>query len=217
MMTNLRTGVLNARWLVEDRPGEAEEAARAAISGWSQKGFQLQHYYDMAARAQIALYVGDARRAHREVEERWPALWRSGMLRGQLIFIGAHELRARAALAAAEGTGTRKALLDAAARDVKAILGRRAPWGVPVAALLRAGIAASSGDRGTAMRELACAERGFVEADMGLYAAAARRRWGQLAGGEHGKALADAAAQWMIGRGIEAPDRMTAMLAPGFG
>jgi hypothetical protein len=51
---------------------------------------------------------------------------------------------------------------------------------------------------------------------MNLFAAAARRRLGQLLGGNCGQALIAQADAWMAGQGIVNPARMTAMLAPGF-
>jgi hypothetical protein len=50
---------------------------------------------------------------------------------------------------------------------------------------------------------------------MGLCAAAARRRRGELLGGEAGQALVEAADEWMRQRDIRNPARMTALLAPG--
>ena len=57
---------------------------------------------------------------------------------------------------------------------------------------------------------------GFDACDMRLYAAAARRRLGQLVGRAEGRALMAGAESWMAGQTIRNPARMAAMLAPGF-
>ena len=44
----------------------------------------------------------------------------------------------------------------------------------------------------------------------------ARRRRGELLGGEEGRALVEAANAWMTEQTIKSPTRMTEMLAPGF-
>jgi hypothetical protein len=46
--------------------------------------------------------------------------------------------------------------------------------------------------------------------------AAARRRHGELLGGDEGRAQIAAANGWMTGQGIRKPGRITAMYKPGF-
>lgn len=60
------------------------------------------------------------------------------------------------------------------------------------------------------------AARGFELDGMALWAAAAFRRHGEIAGGDEGsRRIADADAE-MIRRKVARPDRMAAFLAPGF-
>jgi eukaryotic-like serine/threonine-protein kinase len=89
------------------------------------------------------------------------------------------------------------------------------PWGNPLAQLIHAGAAALSGRADDAVTLLSIAEAGFESTDMLLYAAAARRRKGELMAGEEGRTLIAAADAWMAGQHIQNPERLAAMLAPG--
>ena len=60
------------------------------------------------------------------------------------------------------------------------------------------------------------AMEGFELADMALYAAASRRRLGQMLGGERGAELIADADEWMTSQKIKNPALMTRMLAPGW-
>ena len=70
-------------------------------------------------------------------------------------------------------------------------------WSNPLALLLHAAVAAARGEREDAMDLLRAAEAGFDDANMGLYAAAARRRRGELMPGEDGARMIEAADGWM--------------------
>ncbi|HEY7423795.1 MAG TPA: hypothetical protein VH682_06070, partial [Gemmataceae bacterium] len=86
----------------------------------------------------------------------------------------------------------------------------------PQALQLRAGMAVVRGRSTDALPLLQQAEDGFLSADMQLYAAVARRRLGQLLGGEAGRELVRDAEAWMTDQGIRNPARWSAMYAPGF-
>jgi hypothetical protein len=53
-------------------------------------------------------------------------------------------------------------------------------------------------------------------ADMALYAAAARRRLGELLAGDEGRQLIDYSAAWMTKQGIKNPAAVSNLMAPGF-
>jgi len=84
-----------------------------------------------------------------------------------------------------------------------------------LALLVQAGAAATRGEAARAQGRLESAEARFMGADMPLHAAVARRRRGELMGGEAGGQLVAAADAWMSGQEIMNPTRMTQMLAPG--
>jgi hypothetical protein len=140
-------------------------------------------------------------------------------MRVQYVCLESLHHRARAALAlACDGAvdeAERRKLLRMAERDAARMKWHRMPWGDALANLTQAGIAGARGNRTGAMSLLRAAEAGFEATDMALYAAAARRRRGQLTEGKDGRSLVDAVGLWMAGQNIRNPERMTAMLAPG--
>ncbi len=206
--------------LMADEPGRAQRQLRTSADAWSHQGFHLQHYFQLVGETDISLYLGSGLAAWENLVERWPGLERSLLRRRvQLFRIETQHLRARAALAAAASPSLsaprRRDLLGLAGRDAKGIERERAPWGNPLAALLRAGMASLRGERRAALEGLATAETGFDATKMALYAAAARRCHGTLLGGEEGRGLVESADAWMQGERIKNPERMTSMLAPG--
>ena len=223
LATNLRSYFTNAHWLIQGDPARARDEAALAIERWSSAGFHLQHMHDMVALAQIALYEGDAREAYRVLDERWAKLEASLSLRMQTARVHVVHLRARAALALAATTTRRRDLLrrrsllaevDGAARSLER---EDVAWALPLAASLRGASASIRGDAGEALDAMNRAAQGFRAAGMALFAATARKRLGALLGGERGAALSGEATRWMRAQGVVDPDRITRMLAPGFG
>jgi serine/threonine protein kinase len=212
--TNLGTFVGHLTWLATDDPEGAASDLRGLMERWSRQGFHVQHLTGLMGQLQIDLYSGDGAAAWQRIMAEWPALAGSLFLRVQVVRIFMVHLRARSALAAA---GKQPSLLRAAERDARRLEKENMAWSVPLAQLIRAGVAASRGDRSRAEALLAKAVTGFDAADMGLFAATTRRRHGQLLGGDAGRDLMTRADAWMADQQIKNPSRMTAMHAPGFG
>jgi hypothetical protein len=217
--TNLRTRLAYIVWLAADDAEQAEREVRQGMAIWSQQGFHIQHYYEMIASAEIALYVGTPEAAWTDLDRKWRDLRQSLLLRVQPVLIESLYLRARVALAAAvqagRESGRRGLLLRAAARDARNLSRQDAPWAKAIAHLLEASLATMNGRPAVAGRLLRSAHTGLQEADMPLHAAVARRRAGELAGGSSGEAVMVEANMWMRAQGIRDPDRMSAALAPG--
>jgi hypothetical protein len=126
-------------------------------------------------------------------------------------------LRGRCDIAAAEADPTARAsLLRDAEFSARRVERERMGYTLPSALLLRAGVAATTGDRERAIALLRDACPLFDGGDMALCAAASRRCLGKVAGGDEGRALITGAEDWMRAQSIKNPARMTAMLAPGF-
>jgi serine/threonine protein kinase len=211
----LRSWRGNAAWLVMGRPDEAEAHVDAVVPPRGPgETFQLKHYYELLARAQIDLYRGDPARAHQRIVGAWRELERSLILKVQSVRVEGWYLRGRSALAAA-GAGDRRLLADAE-RAARRIDRERTTWGRPFALALWAALDARRGDDDGAREHMAAAAEAFAEADMALYGATARRRLGELIGGDEGAALvADADAVMRAGT-VADPTAMARMLLPGW-
>lgn len=204
-------------WLCSDEPEEAREHFREAMGKWTLHGFHFQHYSSLLAQVQVDLYTGEAEAAWSYVRRRWPDLSRSMLLRIQQIRVEVCDLRARAALASATlGLDDRAQRIKSARQDARRILREKVHWGNPLAHLILSAASAAEGDEDSALSLAREATDGFTAAGMQGHAAVARRRYGELAGGEEGRKAIEAAEAWMTSQGVVNPARIAAMLSPGF-
>src|SRR5262249_6462859 len=217
LATYLRARIAYALRLAGDDPEKAEQEQCSSMEGWSHQAFHVQHYWDWFSRGEIALYASKARTAWDHVRSGWPDVVKARLHYYEAIFIEATYLHARAALALAAQRRDHEArsLVRQAEQDARRIEREKVHWGRPLAWLIQASVAADRGQAEAACTLAASAEQEFERADMALYAAAARRRRGELQGGDDGTALVKQADLWMANQGIKNPARTTAMLAPG--
>jgi hypothetical protein len=218
-VVNACTGWNVLPWLVADDPAGALRQVEEAMSHWSRRGFLLAHYWELLSRVLIALYEGDGAAVNALVTEGWPKLSGSLILRVQIIFIESLFLRGRASLflASQHGPGARERarFIKEAERDADKIEAEHMAYGTPLGRLLRAGAHALRGAEAEAARLYAEAALAFDAAEVPLFAAAARRRHGELVGGDAGEAEMAAADAWMSEREVRSPARMTTMLTSG--
>lgn len=204
--------------LMNDLPEAARGAVINAEALWSHADL-FQHYTRVVALGSVELYreAGEGERALALVDAQWSALTRSHFLTVSLAArTQCLALRGNALLAGACAVPARReSLLRRLDRDARALarLGTRA--GRAFSLLLHAGAAIVRGDRAGARAHVADAERAFASLDMGLHAAACRRRRGELCGGDDGRALVEAADAVMRLQGILRPARLASMLVPG--
>jgi hypothetical protein len=206
----------NYVWLIADKPDEGEREAIDAITRWSQRTFDRQHYGAMIALVQTALYRGDGAAAWRLLAERESSLGESMLTYVQPFRIETLFLRARSALAASVADPSVTHFLPVARRCARRIAREHVAWATPIAGLLRSGIASIEGKRTTALTLLQEAAEQFDRVDMKLYAAVARRRLAELQNGDEGRDLGRRADAWMALQQIKNPAAFTRMLAPGF-
>lgn len=212
--TDLRTR-MNPIWLAADDPDRARDEVIAALTTWPRRGFHLQHYSSLVALAQIELYTGDYEVAWKHIEGQVKALEKSMLLRIQGLRIEAMYLRARLALASATGS-ERERRLQIAESLAKSIASEDMPWSNPLGNLIDAGLARRCGDDSQAAALVAQAIEGFEAADMKLYAATARRRLGEILGGDNGGELITKADDWMTKQQIKNPAAVANLMVPGF-
>jgi tetratricopeptide (TPR) repeat protein len=178
-------------------------------------GFHLQHWYELRARAELSLYLGDPETAAERLASRFVALERSMLLRVKLVRADAVALRGRLLLAAA-ARGHEPAQRRAEVRRIARQLDREAAgYATVYAVLLRAGLAHIEGQREATVDWLRQAVSAAAEHDMALHLAAARDRLGLLVGGDEGAALRAEAARFVAEQQIAEPERMFEIVAPG--
>jgi tRNA A-37 threonylcarbamoyl transferase component Bud32 len=214
-LANLPYNMALVRLAAED-VGEARRELHEALSQWTQEGYHIQHHNALLAQVQIELYSGNATAAWEQVTKNWPAFSRALLARVQCVRIQMRQMRAYSALAAAVTASNPKPLLHAAKRDARRFRSEQLPWADGLDRYIRAALAVQSGDDGAARRLLDQAITAFESINMGLYAAATRRRLGQMIGGAEGQALMAEADAWMARQTIRNPARMAAVFAPGF-
>jgi tetratricopeptide (TPR) repeat protein len=212
----LRATVMVDIRLAADDPDGARRHLREAMAGWTQSGFNVQHWYAMLSEANIELYVGDGARARARLERDAPALRRSFLLHSRFIEGFTVYARARGAVASIDADPTsRPARVREARRLARQLERTPAPWCRALASLAFAAAANAADERAEAIDALREALARSEAADMWLHAWAVRHRLGSLLGGDQGAALVAQAEQAMTAEGVRAPTRMAGMLLPG--
>ena len=214
MVTLLNTFLMSTLRLAADDPEGAENQLRQALGQWTQRGFHSQHNEWYGALVQIKLYRGDGEDAWRFFTEPYqPSLAQSHLTRIQRLRIFFYERRARCALAAASGATDPGPLLRSAERDARRLEREGMAWSRALACPIKAGVAAARGDPSRAANLFALAVTQLEAVDMHLYAAASRRRHGEVLGGDEGQLHVDRADTWMREQSIQNPARMADVFA----
>jgi hypothetical protein len=190
-----------------DEPDRAWDQLRDVMARWSQRGFHVQHHNELIATVLIRLYQGNGSAAWRFIQDKEPCYHRAMLWRVQAIRIDFLQLRARSALAAAQGTTNRDVLLRSAHGDARRLERESAPWGQALGALMQACV--HDARRGAGEPNLFAEAAARLEAaDLGAFAAAARYRQGERTRGNEGNRLRDEAVSWLAGRGVRDPLRI---------
>jgi hypothetical protein len=193
----------NLLLLAADRPDDAELDLDAV--SWRPPGghYHLQHWWELEARTELALYRGDVAEKLAELEAGFDQLGRSLFTRIQFVRANSRWLRARMYLGSGRPELVRKVRKLAAKLERENVAYARG-W----ALLLRAGCSPSAADAGALLEEaIAIAER----VGMPLVARLAARRRAALLGDA---AAIDATDEWLRAEGVREPARLLAVLVP---
>ena len=220
LSANIRTFSQPLAYLVADRPGAASDSVLSGLRAWPAPGYHLQNALAALILAWIAFYEGKAGRNFDFVEEQWKLMRANHIDSFDNMRATTLDFRCRTALAAANrysesSTGRAKALRIA--RECSRILDRQTnPWGRASAKVAQAALKEFEGNTTAAAQTLISAAKIFEDTDMMGYAWSARRRAGQMMGGDEGGAMVEAADRWFQSQSILRPERFAAMHVGGF-
>lgn len=182
-----RDGIERARW--EPPPGR----------------FHLQTWFDIEARGELALYHGDADSYFESTGERFAAFEGSLLTRIQIVRCVAKFLRARLAVAAGE--------LRVAEKYGASLAKETISYADVMASMTRANVLAARGEE-AARVAYSDVETLAEAAGMRFYAAASRRRRGELLGGDEGAELIRSADAALSADHVRDPGRFINLVAP---
>jgi len=204
-----RTGLSNLAWLLAGNADEAR-AQLAAAEAVLPSGFHMPHLLATQAGCAIELYGSNPRAASERLEQAWPAIDRSGLLRIQHLRVELAVLRAQIALAdTSRPIEERAKVLRSVSDD---LLKEGAEWAAGIGQLLRAAAHVLRGDRDAAGMTLLAAEDHLQAVDMRGWLQVARLRRGTLEGGAGGEARCQAARDFLADLGAANPDAIAALL-----
>jgi hypothetical protein len=217
---HMSIGYGNFAWLVLDDATTARERAREAMRRWSHSAYRLEQFYSAVADVNVALYSGDGPGALQRIDSDWAKLEASLLRqRVEMVRVSSSHMRARALVAAAEADGRqddRSAHLHRAERIVQEMASGSSKVGQALATLVAAAVAEGRGDRSAACAGLRTSVEALEKADMGLFAAAARRYLGKLVGGDEGAQLVNSGETAMRAQAVRNVAAMSRCLVPGF-
>jgi len=193
-------------WLAEDDPDTARRIVADAKWMLPNISFHTQHWYELDARAEIAMYANTVERDMPEIATLFDGLDSSVLLRVTTVHAMAFWLRGRLALC----LGDRKA----AQRAVDGLAKNDNDRARVCGAMIEAGIAGRSRDA-AAVTKLREAMKLAEQFDLRLHAAAARYQLGKLLAGSEGADHITAAEKIMVAEGVAIPAQFANWFVPG--
>jgi hypothetical protein len=202
--------------MAADGVEEGHQELSEEMECWAKKGLYVNHSASLYMKSSMLLYLHKEREGEQAAIRMLCSMRELRLMIIQHMRIATRELMGRIQIAVAWTEKNPASYLKAAERTAVRLAREKRPDARSLAKLIRAGIANRKGDLDKTKQLLEEALSGLTACELGLFAAAARRRLGQLIGGDQGKALITEADRWMTAQGIRKPHRMAAVYAPGF-
>jgi hypothetical protein len=211
-LTNYRQGLMVLRHLTADAPERAVEDLDAALGEFGGEGFLVQHFFDLWGRITTALYEGrctDARARYLRTRGR---VLRSLLIRTQWTRGHTFVLEAATAIGVFRTQPSRRAAMwiELVLRQLER---ENRTWTSALAHALHACLQAARGDVPRAIRPLEQAIPELEQAELGLYADAARALLAEVRGSEQDT---QQRAAWAARERIVNPSAFARALLPGF-
>jgi hypothetical protein len=203
-------------WLALDDPKSARRDLSRTTWEPPYHTYHLQHWYRVRAETEIGMYEGRLDDLG-EWQDNLQALRRSLLTRIQTTRAESMWLGGRLSLHHADATRSTSDLALASVRQAaRGLQNERVPYAAAWAGMLLAAVAYRTGDHDGCVGLLRSAADAAEAANMHLYAAVARWRLGCLLGAAAGAQIVEDAKLWMAGESVRNPDRLCAVIAPGF-
>jgi eukaryotic-like serine/threonine-protein kinase len=202
--------------MISDRPELGLVELTELAKEWSQDRFPIQCSNTHILCAELYLYCGENSVALQHATANQELVGRSLLSRFQHFRILTLDMAARTLLSVARESSNPDEMLHSVERRARQLEREKRPDCNAMACLFRAAVAMHRRQAEAAEPLLEQAIQLFEAAEMEANVAAARRRLGQIVGGDRGSELVDAADAWMSGQGVCNPARMTRVFAPGF-
>jgi tetratricopeptide (TPR) repeat protein/predicted Ser/Thr protein kinase len=206
----------NIVFLAMDAPDEARRALGTVTWSPPERGYHMQHWYDLRARAEIDLYQGLAGDARARWKVELEKLMSSLLQRVCTTRADSRYLLGRLALAEAQASPGHDGALGFAETMARELAGDRVGYARAWAQLLWAGVAARRRDPMGQRTHLVEAISLCETSGLALCAAAARRRLATVLGGSEGQALRSQVDAWMASQGLLHGGRIANLVAPGW-
>ncbi len=165
----------------------ARERVEEAMASWSQTGFYVQHFLGMMARGQILLSSGQPADAVKVIDEAWPKLEASQLLKAYNVALFSRWLRGRAYAALAKQDPTQVGRLAVAAQDAKKMAKIQSLLADGLSKSVLAGVSYARGDDAETLKHATAAGESLEAQEMWTGGMAGKWAVAKIMGGETGR------------------------------